>query len=70
MCFDRDDWDSMIAATLDDDSAAAQRLLDSGACRMIRKETTVRYLDPASGGAALIQMPSGKAAYTLMNFLR
>ena len=65
ICFDRDDWDEMRAAAIDKDVAGMQRLIFSGACRVIEEATQVTYLDPAAGGAgALIQLRSGKTAFT------
>ncbi|MDH4651703.1 hypothetical protein [Pseudomonas sp. BN606] len=71
VCFDSDDWDEMIAASVDQDVAAVKRLVNSGACRVITSPTRVSYLDPAAGGrGALIQMPSGKTGYTADEFLQ
>ncbi|RRW45077.1 hypothetical protein EGJ52_08640 [Pseudomonas luteola] len=68
-CFERSDWDEMIAATFDDDADAAGRLVIEGKCRQLKKPMRVSYLDPSAGGGALIQLPSGKTAYTHANFL-
>lgn len=64
----------MLSAYTDDDEAGADRLVSSGACRFVTKATKatrVSYLDPAAGGTgALIQLPSGKTAYTADGFLK
>ena len=71
ICFDYSDWKDMVAASIDQDNAAAARLVSSGACRVIPKSTKVAYLDKAAGDlGALIQMPSGKGAYTADAFLK
>ena len=71
LCFDSDDWDSMVEASADDDNAAALRLIASGACRTLSKPAKVLYLDKAAGGSGvLIQMPSGKGAYTAEAFIK
>lgn len=71
ICFDYSDWKDMVAASTDDDAAAASRLVSSGACRVVPKATKVAYLDKAAGDlGSLIQMPSGKAAYTADAFLK
>ncbi|POA75338.1 hypothetical protein [Pseudomonas sp. GW531-T4] len=71
ICFDYDDWQEMISASVDEDQAAMMRLVSSGACRMVSKTTKVSYLDKAAGGVgSLIQMPSGKTAYTADAFLK
>lgn len=70
ICFEFSDWKEMLAAYADEDEAAADRLVSSGACRVVTKATRVSYLDPAAGGTgALIQLPSGKGAYTADGFL-
>lgn len=69
ICFDSDDWAEMIAASVDEDEAAMQRLISKGACRHVTQSTQVSYLDPAAGGGALIQLRSGKTAYTADAFL-
>ncbi len=70
LCFARGDWDKIVAASIDEDADQAQRLLDDGKCRMLDKPMRVSYLDPASGGNALVQLPSGKTAYTSQNFIK
>jgi hypothetical protein len=69
ICFDSDDWESMMEASIDQDAAAMQRLVDSGACRIVEQPMKVSYLDPAAGGGALIQLRSGKTAYTANSYL-
>ncbi|MCY7262710.1 hypothetical protein [Pseudomonas protegens] len=71
ICFDYSDWKDMVGASIDQDQAAMMRLVSSGACRMVSQATKVAYLDKAAGNlGALIQMPSGKGAYTSDNFLK
>ncbi len=71
ICYDFSDWREMLAAYTDDDDASAERLVSSGACRFVTKATRVSYLDPAAGDiGALIQLPSGKTAYTADGFLK
>lgn len=71
ICFDFDDWKDMVEASVDQDDAAAARLVSSGACRVVPKATKVAYLDKAAGNlGSLIQMPSGKGAYTADAFLK
>lgn len=71
ICFDYSDWKDMVAASIDQDEAGAMRLVSSGACRVVPKPTRVAYLDKAAGNlGALIQMPSGKGAYTADSFLK
>ncbi|MDS9876588.1 hypothetical protein RMI40_17200 [Pseudomonas protegens] len=71
ICFDYSDWKEMVSASVDQDQAAMMRLVSSGACRMVSQATKVAYLDKAAGNlGALIQMPSGKGAYTSDNFLK
>lgn len=71
ICFERSDWEEMVAASVDQDAAAVARLVSSGACRVVLQSTRVTYLDKAAGNmGALIQMPSGKAAFTADAFLK
>ncbi|WP_308583513.1 hypothetical protein [uncultured Pseudomonas sp.] len=70
ICFDRTDWEEMIAASVDQDTVAASRLVSSGACRVVSKPTWVLYLDKAGNSGSLIQMPSGKGAYTSDSFVK
>jgi hypothetical protein len=71
ICFDYSDWKDMVEASIDQDGAAASRLVSSGVCRVITKATRVAYLDKAAGNlGSLIQMPSGKGAYTADAFLK
>ena len=71
ICFDYSDWKDMVEASIDQDAAAASRLVSSGACRVVPKSTRVAYLDKAAGNlGSLIQMPSGKGAYTADAFLK
>ncbi|WP_460952590.1 hypothetical protein AB6N16_08055 [Pseudomonas marginalis] len=70
ICFDRSDWEDMVASSVDQDAAAASRLVSSGACRVVLQSTRVTYLDEAGNSGSLIQMPSGKAAYTSAAFLK
>ena len=71
ICFSFGDWKEIIAASQDGDEDAAGRLVESGACRIVSKTTQVTYLDPAAGKmGALIQLPSGKTAYTSDAFLK
>jgi hypothetical protein len=69
ICFSGGDWRDMKAAAIDQDEAGMQRLISSGACRLVNQSMRVSYLDPAAGGGALIQLPSGKTAYTADAFL-
>jgi len=65
ICYDRSDWDDLVAASIDQDIPAMSRLVSSGDCRVINQAVQVSYLDPANdGNDALIQMRSGKTAYT------
>lgn len=71
LCFSYGDWKEVLAASKDGDEDAASRLVESGACRIVSKVTQVIYLDPAAGNiGALIQLPSGKTAYTANAFLK
>lgn len=71
ICFDYSDWKEMVEASVDQDRAAAARLVSSGACRVVSQPTKVAYLDKAAGDlGALIQMPSGKGAYTADKFIK
>jgi len=69
ICFSGGDWRDMKAAAIDQDEAGMQRLISSGACRVVNQSMRVSYLDPAAGGGALIQLPSGETAYTADAFL-
>jgi len=70
ICFDRSDWEEMVGASVDQDAAAASRLVSSGACRVVSNSTWVLYLDKAGNSGSLIQMPSGKGAFTSDAFLK
>jgi len=71
ICFSYGDWKEMVSASIDNDAAAASRLVQSGAGRVVPGATKVAYLDKAAGNlGGLIQMPSGKAAYTSDKFLK
>lgn len=71
ICYERSDWEKMIAAGTDQDAPAMMRLVNSGKCRTIHKATKVGYLDPAAGGEwALIVMESGKTAFTWDSFIK
>ncbi|MEW5713392.1 hypothetical protein AB1462_13580 [Pseudomonas sp. SB113] len=71
ICFDRSDWEEMVAASVDQDAAAAaSRLVSSEACRVVSKSTWVLCLDKAGNSGSLIQMPSGKGALTSNSFLK
>lgn len=63
ICYDRGDWESMVSAIMDQNLAEMRGLLSSGKCQQTVKQSRVSYLDPVRGKAALIQMPSGRAAY-------
>jgi hypothetical protein len=71
ICFDFRDWRDMVAASIDQDLAAASRLVSSGACRVVPDLTRVTYIDKAAGNfGSIIQMPSGKTAFTSDAFLK
>ncbi|QOU06817.1 hypothetical protein IM720_08860 [Pseudomonas fluorescens] len=71
ICFDFSDWRDMVAASIDQDLAAASRLVSSGACRVVPDSTRVAYIDRAAGNfGSIIQMPSGKTAFTSDAFLK
>lgn len=71
LCFQRSDWKEMIAAGTDQDTDAMQRLVDEGKCRINTKAVRVGYIDPASGTVgSIIQLPSGKTAFTADNFIK
>ncbi len=71
LCSSYSSWKDMLSAFQDSDEAMADRLIQSGECRMVTKAMPVTYLDPAAGGlGALIQLPSGKTGYTANGFLK
>lgn len=63
ICYERADWEGMVAAITDTNVQAMRALLESGKCQKSLKQMTATYLDPARGNAALIQMPSGRTAF-------
>lgn len=64
ICYERDNWEAMVSAIMDQNLAEMRGLLSSGKCQQTARKTPVSYLDPVRGKAALIQMPSGRPAYT------
>lgn len=71
ICFDFSDWRDMVAASIDQDLTAASRLVSSGACRVVPDSKRVAYIDKAAGDfGSIIQMPSGKTAFTSDAFLK
>lgn len=72
VCFKGGDWRDMVEASLDQDEDAAERLIGSGKCRTISNGTKVNYIEAAKfiGDSALIQLPSGKTAFTADGWLR
>lgn len=63
ICYQREDWEAMSAGILDKNSAAMRTVLESGKCQQTKGVMSVLYLDPVSGNAALVQMPSGRTAF-------
>lgn len=63
ICYQREDWEAMVDGIVDNNLAAMRMLLESGKCQRTKGAMGVLYLDPIRGNAALIQMPSGKAAF-------
>lgn len=71
-CYKAGDWKDMVEASLDQDEGAAERLIGTGKCRTISSSTKVSYIEDAKfiGDSALIQLPSGKTAFTASGWLR
>lgn len=71
-CYKAGDWRELVEASLDQDESAAERLIGTGKCRTISNATKVNYIEEAKfiGDSALIQLPSGKTAFTASGWLR
>lgn len=71
-CYKAGDWREMVEASLDQDEDAASSLIVSGKCRTISNATKVSFIEDAKaiGDSALIQLPSGKTAFTATGWLR
>lgn len=72
VCFKIGDWRDMVEASLDQDEGAAERLISSGKCRTVSNATKVGYVEAVKfiGDSALVQLPSGKTAFTADGWLR
>ena len=65
VCYKRDDWNSMVQYGVDRNFQAMNSLVSTGRCYSPSENMTVRYLDPVQKEFALIQLPSGKGAYSM-----
>lgn len=65
ICYKRDDWNSMVQYGIDRNFQAMNSLVSAGKCYSPFEDMTVRYLDPVEKEFALIQLPSGKGAYSM-----
>lgn len=70
ICYERDDWGLLKENALDKNFQQMNNLIKSGKCQEITSRTVVRYLDPVGEHEALIQMPSGRGAFSMKKDLR
>lgn len=63
ICYERIDWEAMTSAIADTNLQVMRSLLELGKCQKSVRPMKAAYLDPVSGNAALVQMPSGRTAF-------
>lgn len=66
VCFDRGDWDLMLQSIWDRNAIQVKLLLESARCMYTSDDMNIKFLDPASKNSALIQLPSGRAGFVLL----
>lgn len=66
ICFSREDWESFKSAVVDNHMTQLKLLFDGGRCQQTSAPMVAQYLDPVTGGAALVQTPGGRGAFVFL----